>query len=1761
MPEEDNKISYPISQTGGRGYNFEDSVATRFLLAMIEGAELWGTEYGYITKIDWQTHADGWLFDDLLLTLIDRTGALHQVAISIKSNVQITTNGFPQDTTLRIWKQFLEGSPPFDADRDLLLFAVGEISSGILSDWTDIQREVSSADDKRISNRLAADGAWSKNKKVLFNSLACPDEKYKDAGLSICTIIRRLRIKSFDFLNATSDSLSNIRERALECCSAKSYPDGDTLLDKLLHLCKDKRGAGGSVSLDEIYNIPDLPDLVTHPNYHSDIALLQEISRDNVDLIQVALSNGITIPRKEICDDIRKTLADKKIVSVTGQSGIGKSAIVKTFYSESPYNCKLWLSNKDFGSQRLKHNLVSVIENLPTADVLIVFDSVERLDISYKALLVKLISIAQKCGFHVILTTTDPLSQKVESAPVEVPPLTADDLAEVFNKDKSLYSLWNSKGMNTLMCIPKILDWCIELLANSPMTTLAPVNFADHLWNKWIQSSSDDRYARSKILKEIAASDGDNLKSGVFISQISDASILGALEKDNLIYIKDELIFWKHDLIGDWARERILVENNENFLNFVKDKYPKPQWKHSILLFGQWLLSSPDGVEKWIKFIKDSKDELQYLLLDSIIFANRLFELRESIKNALLDKECELFSLLLNRLFLIASSKRVINGQTLPILNLRLALPFLDFINIYSEDIIPYCHHRISKICIYFLLFCGGTQYGSAAAKLAVDVAKFAYKNEKHIQVDKKHGSHLYLKNDALDEIWMSFLFAFQELPETVMKYSLVFAEIDDPEDENLKSLLSSNSATKEMQRCDFLVEQRYIPAWPNGPKRQISERFREVCLTGNVLNPFFDKYPDDATRLLMAVCIEAPHYSSPHHDLLSACGLDMLDRTDHACCYFIGPWLQLLHKHPKKALKIIIDLVNFATEQFVVAGKQDEQARARIGANNPLLKSLMEPSVWETVLFKENTEEQIVWIGDERVFGWYRNRLINSPIIPTILMALEKWLYDLVENKDNLDSHIDFIFAQNKSVAIAGVLCSLVKKHPALLRGKLKVLASAWQFSMWDIRISTDDTWKIGFGFYYRRLGETLYNKALEWNQMPHRKNVFRDIILNYLQSAIECGVDVTYFDAVAKILGKQDNLAELSQFLIAQLTPANYQRRQLSDGKVKLKFSYPSHLELKLTEDAKRSCFNLSTLTFTFDCRRIIENESALSDADAENIWNRMNEFADYAIKDVDLKSKSGIDDFITHWDIYCAGICTILHLNPDYIFRSSDKTRWVMDTVFQIYSDQPKIIFPDVPTMHLTKSWDSFIGEISVLLYKYLPEDHNTRALLAKSFLLFHYEAIKKSLTIARKELTDGTLLIELINLHIKYSFARGLLLLGEYWRDNVLHDFKDIGNRKICDYYNEFCKRENNISQILDIGKLHSEYLKIRDRELQFDVLLMLQSKNIIDRIYANIVLKIRHILNRRRINPESWLYDKQDKNFRQIYESRFLRQQICDFNQLVLVTDIVDFSMTEFFSYQNQFNLLVQIENIMLMPLRNDSNEKTQEYQNSNSYPDECERACLCKIASSLVFLNADEAKVLWKPIFMLDSYYHDWIDAFLSCFFYSNDESKLTQFSFIWKEMIIFAEEHWNAKNYDMLNLQLRLLGIYSRESFWTDAKFAPIIDGLSLFYTKWANISINKYNYINNYIAFCASTAGAPLLKDSLPLIADTLESIYLRDNEATSSLSAQLCKEIWTNHQSLIKENHDLEDAFFRILSKSISLGSREALDLQNEIINSSE
>lgn len=82
--------------TAGPGYAFEDLVAadllTRFVLDMpITGIEVPGCE------ILSQAGALGWAIDDIVCVGSSPDGHAHRLALSCKSNVQVTASGWPKD--------------------------------------------------------------------------------------------------------------------------------------------------------------------------------------------------------------------------------------------------------------------------------------------------------------------------------------------------------------------------------------------------------------------------------------------------------------------------------------------------------------------------------------------------------------------------------------------------------------------------------------------------------------------------------------------------------------------------------------------------------------------------------------------------------------------------------------------------------------------------------------------------------------------------------------------------------------------------------------------------------------------------------------------------------------------------------------------------------------------------------------------------------------------------------------------------------------------------------------------------------------------------------------------------------------------------------------------------------------------------------------------------------------------------------------------------------------------------------------------------------------------------------------------------------------------------------------------------------------------------------------------------------------------------------------------------------------------------------
>ena len=78
----------PVQVTGGAGFRYENSVAARFLLDLLGGANALGVDFGRITRIDWQARDSGWLADDLVIACRtsggDRTAAVPSVPMIVR---------------------------------------------------------------------------------------------------------------------------------------------------------------------------------------------------------------------------------------------------------------------------------------------------------------------------------------------------------------------------------------------------------------------------------------------------------------------------------------------------------------------------------------------------------------------------------------------------------------------------------------------------------------------------------------------------------------------------------------------------------------------------------------------------------------------------------------------------------------------------------------------------------------------------------------------------------------------------------------------------------------------------------------------------------------------------------------------------------------------------------------------------------------------------------------------------------------------------------------------------------------------------------------------------------------------------------------------------------------------------------------------------------------------------------------------------------------------------------------------------------------------------------------------------------------------------------------------------------------------------------------------------------------------------------------------------------------------------------------------
>ena len=888
----------------------------------------------------------------------------------------------------------------------------------------------------------------------------------------------------------------------------------------------------------------------------------------------------------------------------------------------------------------------------------------------------------------------------------------------------------------------KILDWCARTLQAGSISQDQPVlgltALIDLLWEHWAEAG-DDSLARSHVLMQIAALEAETLSASVPRASLghSEQLTLPGLIGSDLIRLREERVRFSHDLLGDWARMRVLIGENPITSADGRKRAELPQWHRAIRLFAQRLLEkSGDGVEEWRRAIEGLKDEeasatlLRDLFLEALFLATNAAELLERSWAVLAANGGRLLNRLLDRFLFVGTlpdprlSHFADTAEDAARFEHLLRVPFgpywgpvLTVLGAHLPEVASVAPYNAARVCSLWLrttpveLRAGlPTPWRREAAELSLTVAR-------EIQARNAEGNYYSGKHDRT--AYEAALYAAPDLPREIGQLCLELAERRDlPADiaarvqaarrkraEERRHREESSPRARRLAGFGFPRGRRRAP-WPDGPRARVDTEFMEACLAGDPFSALVRADPVVAREVLLAVCIEDPKeddvFSQRHMD---DCGLAYW-REGSPPMYFRGPFLSFLRTSSDYGISFVVRLTNFATRRFT-------------GEKRGLTVTV------------DGTARR--WLGDTRVFQWPQGwPLSDGSLVVSALMALERWLYELIDGGMAIDSWAERILRESESLAFASLLIDVAKRSPSLFGGVLKPLLRVWE--LWDLdsqlvmqRLNGTmalDCWTLE--------SPQLITLARDWNGMPHRRQMlisWDGPVIGTMMVRDECH---PFFDELcaewSTQLDEHDDPSSL-RYLIERMNPKNYTFEDRDGERVIVDFQWPEKLKKDADESladlAKRQ--NLSMLSMR--CRQALDEQIAPSAEQLQAVWDLLHT--------VDAAEAALVTDdggaLLVGADILCAGIAVLLTFRRPWLLENPARLNWCRQHLGWIFDNPPAPMRFDSEGAVGTDRWDAFAAECGVLLLAEDNDDLLARRLIAASVMAFHYRTT--GLTLSR------------------------------------------------------------------------------------------------------------------------------------------------------------------------------------------------------------------------------------------------------------------------------------------------------------------------------------------------------------------------------------------------------------------------------------------
>jgi len=1247
-----------LRSTSGAGFEFEDLISAWQLVKALSGEQAPGIG-GVVTQVQAQVSSLGWRIDDLLLTAQAST-ASRRLAISAKGNLQVTAAGLPADFVTRAWEQWRDPKGPFNRAADGLALVTLGTHQAFDSAWREVKNACSGTDTALAISRVRSNTRQS----GVFDSVQKPGGASDEETIEL---IRRLHVLPTDLQFAHSENETQAIAQCRRLLASGCDDEAQALWKALINVAKEVRLRSGTIT------VPDLLSLLRgqfglrhHPDFERDWETLFSITADHKARIETELPSGYAVPRTAEKASLQEVVADHPVTVVLGESGSGKSALVKSVLDSAypswnqvwfgPEELKTALSALRRGALPLTHELSLVLNVTVKPQNVLVIDSAERIEAGEFIVIRQLLqAILPSDGEEtedawrvVIVAQTQSWGEGEETILggrkahlIEVETLKSDAVKLALLRSPNLG--WLSAHDDTIAALTnlRVLAWVIKAgaaLGSNAGGLVSHTAVADRLWKYWTKDRADVQALMMRLAqreasfeRSFALTDLEPADTATF-TQRPDELPLRLNERTNRIE-------FEHDLAADWARFQFLKQiwtDTPQWATLAGN----PLWTNALRMLGQFLLRQPveTGTAWDVAFGPEeaAKNELAGdILLDALCLdpdAERLLTERVDL---LLGNGAKHFTRLLLRfhhiatvptgggmrlsaavgLYMEAQYRSIVFGRWPPVLRFLIA---------QRERLAGLVSSALAKVIETWLTKTPHTLSSGNPMPFRLEMAEMALAMARTVQVEKGHGV-MYLTRERL--LYTAPLAGAADLPTEVGNWALELAgrrEVDADVKRRIAEVqLQEAKAHAERLKTDAKYKARHeerkqmphflgsfreqLPPWPLGASAKVDVDFRTACIKENGIQSLMRAQPELAAEVLLALIIEDQperEYGSERFEM--DLGLEY-PQDAYPTAFWKSPFFPFFQLAPETALTSLIALVNFCTERWVA-----EVMKGRTGGA---------PGV--TLQFADGSEK--TFPGWWQVFGWPQsNDSMRNGNLFCALDALERWLTLRLDAGEDITADIKRILREGNSAALVSALLNVAKYRPSLLTGPLAALITFPNLFYWDsIRVE-----QVGYNFIewsWLQGGQAMFDFARDWTLAPHRQQKFLDVVVELLLTDSEVA---RRLQALLPTWALPEDPKEALEFklLFAALDRANYQT--LTDpatGTETTGLVYPDELRLEVLSWQAKSEPTLAYLLVPDQCEQRLRGGQPLTDNEASYLFHLLQECdAGAEGDDEDAKSK---------------------------------------------------------------------------------------------------------------------------------------------------------------------------------------------------------------------------------------------------------------------------------------------------------------------------------------------------------------------------------------------------------------------------------------------------------------------------------------------------------------------------------------------------------